>query len=158
MFKKKHCILLGDLSKVDLTEGIMKSAERFICGAYRIPDVETWDEARVRLSWHAARFPRHAHSLSSKWLEPRPLSLRASSMCDRYDLDLHGWPDGTPLALSLQPILKADSEIISCGCSKECISMHSSSRKVKQSCREICKCAEQYDPCGSLRVWAFNSG
>lgn len=47
-FKQHHTNLTG-LGKGPLTEDIVNSTEKFICKMYGVPEVDTWNKARVKL-------------------------------------------------------------------------------------------------------------
>jgi len=149
---------LSQLGKGNLTEDISKSAEKFICHLYGVPEAQTCDEARVKLfcrgrpqeslppTSDAAQFHiMRSHYQASVWINahtPCPILPEVTDM---------GWErkDGhlSPKLTSLPPIPKACSEIIACGCSKDCLSKLCSCRKMHLPCIETCKCHVHGDEC-----------
>ena len=150
VFQRNHNDL-SNLGKGPITEDTILSAEKFICRLYRVPDADTCDKARVKLfcvgraqealppTSDAAKFHiRRAHYQASIWNQansPIPVLPLVTDM---------GWVrvDGqlVPYLLSLPPIPKACSEIMSCGCTKGCLSKLCSCRKMSLPCIETCKC------------------
>ena len=150
VFQRNHNDL-SNLGKGPITEDTILLAEKFICRLYRVPDADTCDKAPVKLfcigraqealppTSDAAKFHiRRAHYQASIWNQansPIPALPLVTDM---------GWVrvDGqlVPFLLSLPPIPKACSEIMSCGCTKGCLSKLCSCRKMSLPCIETCKC------------------
>ena len=156
-----HHSNLSHLGKGQFTENISKSAEKFICHIYGEPEANTCDEARVKLfcigraqealppTSDAARFHiMRSHYQASIWIQahvPSPVLPTVTDMgWDRKDGQL------VPRLLSLPPIPKACSEIMSCGCTKGCLSKLCNCRKMRLPCIETCKCHKHGDGCRNI--------
>jgi len=116
---------------------------------YGIPEVNTCDEARVTLfcmgrgqetlppTSDAVKFHiMRSHYQASIWNQAHVAYPELPTVTDM------GWihVDGhlVPQLLSLPPIPTACSEIISCGCTKGCLSKLNSCQKVRLPCIESC--------------------
>ena len=158
---QQHHNYLADLGKGQFSEDTAKSAEKFICTIYGLPDVDTCDEARVKLfcmgqaqeklpptSDAAQLHIRRAHYQACVWNQancPSPILPVVTDMgWTRTDDHL------VPHLLSLPPIPRACSEIMSCGCTKGCLSKLCSCRKMRLPCIEGCKCHKRGDECRNI--------
>ena len=128
--RRRHGVSsLSHLGNGHITEDIFKSAEKFICQLYEVPEADTCDEARVKLfcirqaqealppTSDATRFHiKRSHYQASVWMQahvPSPVLPTVTYMgWDRRDDQL------VPRLLSLPPIPEACSEIMSCGSTK----------------------------------------
>ena len=152
---------LSHLGKGHITEDIIKSAEKFICQLYGVPETDMCDEARVKLfcigqaqealppTSDATRFHiKRSHYQASVWMQahvPSPVLPTVTDMgWDRKDGQL------VPRLLCLPPIPKACSEIMSCGCTKGCLSRLCSCRKMSLPCIEACKCHKHGAECRNI--------
>ena len=115
-----------------LTENIATSTENFICKIYGMPEVDTWNKARV--NWFcvghtqetlpptsdAAKFHiMRSYYQASVWNQAHSLYPDLPPVTEMGWMHLDGWL--VPLLLSLPPIPKACREITSCGCTKRCL-------------------------------------
>ena len=158
---QQHHDNLSHLGKGYFTEDISKSAEKFICQLYGVPEADTCDEARVKLfcigrpqealppTSDAARFHiMRSHYQASVWIQAHVPSPDLPTVTDM------GWDrkDGqlVPQLLSLPPIPKACAEIMPCGCTKGCLSKLCSCRKMRLPCIEACKCHKHGDACRNI--------
>ena len=154
-----HHSNLSHLGKGHLTEEISKSAEKFICQLYGVPEADTCDKARVKLfcigqvqealppTSDAAQFHiMRSHYQASVWNQahiPSPVLPTVTGMgWDRKDGQL------LPRLLSLTPIPKACSEIMSE--TKGCLSKLCSCRKMRLPCIKACKCHKHADKCRNI--------
>ena len=116
-----------------------------------MPNVDTCDKARVKLfcigcaqealppTSDAAKFHNQTSALpSSIWNQASSPIPALSLVTDMGWVRVEG--QLVPYLLSLPPIPKACSEIMSCGCTKGCLSKLCSCRKMSLPCIETCKC------------------
>ena len=140
VFEHHHNDLIN-LGKGPLTDNVVASAEKFICKLYGVPEVDTCNEARVKLfcqgrsqetlppTSDAAKFHiMRSHYQATIWNQahvPQP---------DFPPVDEMGWMrvEGqlVPQLLSLPPIPKAFKEFTSCACTKGCLSQRCGCRYV----------------------------
>ena len=147
----RHHSLLENLGKGNLTPDTMKTAEKFICHLYEVPELDSCDQARVKLfcsgkaqevlppTSDAVQFHiMRSHYQASVWHQAHiqyPILPPPTEM---------GWElkNGqlVPKLLSLPAIPKACAEITTCGCRKGCLSKLCSCRKMQLPCVEACRC------------------
>ena len=150
--------LLKDLGRGELTEEVVRDAEKFVCKVYNVSEVNSCNEARVVLfckcktqdelppTTDALHFHiQRAHYQSMIWRqasEPNPPLPSPTTM---------GWrmENGqlVPILTSLAPIPDACQEIVSCGCTKGCISQRCTCKKSKLMCSGACRCSNSEGIC-----------
>ena len=153
--------LLQDLGKGELTLAISTSAETFICRLYGDYDHDTCNQTRVKMfskcvsqeslpptSDAVQLHIQRAHYQASVWTQAdkcTPLLPEVSSS---------GWIVETnhlrPEMMRLPPIPDACLEILSCCCTKGCISRRCKCKKVGLNCTDACKCMDSDVPCRNI--------
>ena len=150
---KEHHNLINSLGDGTLTDYKVKSAEKFICKLYKVPDsVEDADEARSVLfrmvtspevlpptrdvlKFHILR--AHYPALWKMTLIPNP------AIPAPHHFGWKGEQNSTiPILTSQNAIPQKCFEIVSCQCQKECQTMCGKCTKARLQCTGACKCSD----------------
>jgi hypothetical protein len=152
VFTKEHA-LLQHLGQGDLTNSKLQDAEEFICKMYRVVNVRTTDEARVKLFNKCKALEalpptsdalrghiERAHYQTLIWRQsdnPKPDVPPSTDF---------GWKVESGYLVAklstLPPVPKACTDIVQCSCSKGCTTLSCSCRKGKLNCAGACKCSD----------------
>ncbi len=148
--------LLAELGVGEITPAILKSAEKFMCKIYTVPQTDSIDIARYRLfsksvkpealppTSDALRFHvMRVHYQSMIWRQadcatpelPAPESMRWKLTNDGL----------VPILMSRSPIPAACLELIHCSCLTQCRTLRCKCRKSGLLCTSLCRCKTHTD-------------